>query len=54
LEAIRLQKTGKFIVRRGTRLAMQNLAAANLKEQNSKENAAVIRKKQAFAVSDNS
>ena len=34
-------------------LAMRNLAAANLKEQNWKENAAVIRQKQALAVSDN-
>ena len=50
---MRLQKTGHFIVRRGISLAMRNLAAANLKEQNWKENAAVIRQKQALAVSDN-
>ena len=50
---MRLQKTGNFIMRRGISLAMRNLAGANLKEQNWKENAAVIRQKQALAVSDN-
>lgn len=34
LDVMRLQKTGNFIVRRGISLAVRNLAAANLKEQN--------------------
>ena len=50
---MRLQKTGNFIVRRGISRAMRNLAAANLKEHNWKENEVVIRQKQPLAVSDN-
>ena len=48
---MRLKKTGNFIFRRGIRLAMRNLAAANLKKHNWKQNAAVTGQQQTLAVS---